>query len=303
MVGYALGRRQPAIFTRLLRGISVIDFKPGLLRRLLRALLTILGTLLLVGLIALLALSIFFARAFFLDMDTGAMSSHGALATLLQSTLASYVSLDPGVTALLLPALCLGSIALFFLPFTLTVQARMTRALLAYPSRSPEARRYALRPAMELLSFHTITIFFIAVLAISFTNVGAVSILPASLPYVSWRSIIYVTALLLPYLLLIDLPYRRGIARWRATRLHDLLLRRNEIARRLNRVTPQPVDQNDLRVVHDYLTWQYYRTLEGETKETPIAPFSIEGRLLALALTILTGILLDQINQLLHGLM
>lgn len=303
VVGYALGRRQPAIFTRLLRGISVIDFKPGLLRRFLRALLTILGTLLLAGLIALLALSIFFARAIVLDMNTGVMSSHGALATLLQSTPASYVSLDPGITAILLPVLCLGIIAIFFLPFTLTVQARMTRALLAYPSRSPEARRYALRPAMELLSFHTITLFFIAVLAISLTNFGAASLLPASLPPVSGRFIIYVLAIGLPYLLLIDLPYRRGIARWRATRLYDLLLRRNEIARRLSRITPQPVDQNDMRVVQDYLTWQYYRTLEGEAKETPTAPFSIEGRILALALTILIGILLDQINQVLHGLL
>ena len=303
VVGYALSRRQPAIFTRLLRGISVIDFKPDLLRRILRALLTLLGTLLLAGLIALMALSIIFARAFFLDTHTGAMSSHGALASLLQSTPASSVSLDPTFTAILLPALCLGIIVLFFLPFTLSVQARLTRALLAYPEHSPEARRYALRPALELLSFHTITLFFIAVLAISFTNVGAASILPASLPSVSGRFIVYVAAIVLPYLLLIDLPYRRGIASWRAARLHDLLLRRNEVARRLSRVTPQPVDQNDLRVVQDYLTWQYYRTLEGEVKATPTAPFSLEGRALALALTILTGILLDQINQLLHGLM
>ena len=303
VVGYALARRQPAIFTRLLRGISVIDFKPGLLRRILRALLTILGTLLLAGLIALLALSIIFARTFFLDTHTGAMSSHGALASLLQNMPANSLSLDPTFAAILLPALCLVIIALFFLPFTLSVQARMTRALLAYPDRFPEARRYALRPAMELLSFHTITLFFIAVLAISFTNVGAAAILPALLPAVSWRFIVYVAAIVLPYLLLIDLPYRQGIARWRAARLRDLLMRRNEIARRLSRATPQPVDQNDMRVVQDYLTWQYYRTLEGEVKETSTAPFSIEGRALALALTILTGILLDQINQLLHSLL
>ncbi len=303
VVGYALERRQPNLFIRALRVTGVTEIKPGPLRRSLRVLLTILGTLFLAGLLALLALSILLARAFFLNPhNSAAPDIKSSMTTLLQSSISPLSQLDPKLLIIALPVLCLSMIALFFLPFTLSVQARMTRVLLAHPERSAEARRYALRPALELLSFHTITLYFAALLANSFWNFGADSIWPA-LPVITWRLLVYIAALALPYLLLIDLPYRQGITRWRATRLRDLMRRRLEIAQRLSHATPQPADQTDLRAIQDYLTWQYYRTQEEEVRATPSAPFSIERGVLALALTIITGFLLDWVNGFLHGLL
>jgi hypothetical protein len=102
--------------------------------------------------------------------------------------------------------------------------------------------------------------------------------------------------------LLVDLPFREGIARWRNGKLHELALRRNEIAQRLSHSQPQAADQTDLRTIQDYLTWQYYRTQESEVRDTTTAPFSIERLLLAALLSVLGGIALEQLNQLLHNL-
>ncbi len=302
VVGYALERRHTNIFGKALR---ISDTRPGALRRILRLLTTLLGIIFFAGLVTLLAFSILFARNFLLDLSSGAISgAEDYTATLLAAVLGHALPLEDNYfITVLLPVLCLGMIALFYLPFTLVVQARMTRVLISHPAHFPEARRYALRPALELLSFHAITLFFLAALALSFLNFGTASLLPASWPPVSERLLIYIIAFALPYLLLIDLPYRRGIARWRAARLQELTRRRNEIAQRLSRATPQPADQPDLRTIQDYLTWQYYHTLESEAKEVPSAPFPIERRILALALTILGSIALDQINTFLGGLL
>jgi hypothetical protein len=303
VVGYALERRQPNLFARALRVTGIIEIKPGLLRSSLRVLLALLGTLFLAGLIALLALGVLLVRAFFLNLHSSAgAGAHDVMITLLQSSIRPLPALDPNLLLIAPPVLCLSMIALFFLPFTLSVQARMTRTLLTHPERSAEARRYALRPALELLSFHIITLYVAALLANSFWNFGATPIWPA-LPVITWRLLIYIAALVLPYLLLIDLPYRQGITRWRASRRRELARWRNEIAQRLSHAAPQPADQTDLRAIQDYLTWQYYRSQEEEVKATPSAPFPIERGLLALALTIITGFLLDWINGFLHGLL
>jgi hypothetical protein len=303
LVGYALTRRRSVAFTRTLRASVTAPTGVGPLRLILRVLLTTLGTLFLIGLVGLLALTIFVARDFFgFPRTSSAQDVAGYMTSFVQSTLGQSFAVNPAVLAALFPIACLVLIALFFLPFTVSVQARMVKSLMGHRTRSPEARRYALRPAMELLSFHTITLFFAAILANSVYNLGADDVLPPGWPFVSARLLVYVGALVLPYLLLVDLPYRVGMARWRNARLHELALRRNEIAQRLSRSQPQATDQTDLRTIQDYLTWQYFRTQEGEVKDAPSAPFSIERRLLALILTILLGIALDQINQLLHSL-
>jgi len=304
VVGYALEHRRALLFTRALRASSANKSGPGPLRVILRVLLTTLGSLFVIGLVGLLVLTVLLARTFFANVHSGGAQDAGAtMISLAQTTLGQPLPVDGYFLAATLPIICLLLIALFFLPFTLSVQARMSRALFAQPARSPEARRYALRPALELLSFHTITLFVVTILANSVYNFGADSVLPAGWPFVSGRALIYVGALALPYLFLVDLPYRQGIARWRSAKLRELGLRRNEIAQRLSRAQPQALAQTDLHTIQEYLTWQYYRTLESEAKDVPAAPFSVERRTLALILTILGGFLLSQINAALYSLL
>lgn len=303
IVGYALTRRQSMVFTRTLRASIDVKTSPGVLRFLLRVLLTTLGTLVLIALLGALPLTVLVARTFFATPHTS--SAHdigGYMMNLVQRTLSQSFQPDPRFFLLLVPVVGLLLIALFFLPFTLSVQARLTRGLFGHRTRSPEARRYALRPTLELLSFHTLILLSAVLLANSVYNLGADPILPSGWPVVSQRLLVYAAALLVPYLLLVDLPFREGMARWRSARLRELGLRRSEIAQRLSRSQPQATDQTDLRTLQDYVTWQYYRTQESEVRDTPSSPFAIGRLLLALVLAILGGIALDWVNQLLHSL-
>ncbi len=303
VVGYALARRQSMTFTPTLRASVSARTGPGPLHAIGRALLATLGTLVMIALIGVLALTAFAAQAFFADTSS-AQDIGGYMSNLVQANLGQPLPLqmDPTFFTLIFPATSLLLIVLFFLPFTLSVQARLARALMGHSTRSPEARRYALRPALGLLWFHSVTLLFAALLANSFYNLGADSILPSDWPSVSLRLLVYVGALMLPYVLLVDLPFREGMARWRSVRLRDLALRRNEIAQRLSRSQPQAADQTDLRTLQDYVTWQYYRTQESDVKDAPAAPLSLQRRTLALLLAILGGIALDWLNQLLHTL-
>jgi hypothetical protein len=303
ILGYALIRRQSRLFTQTLRASISVTARPGVLRMALRVLLMTLGTLLLLALAGLVALIVFVGRAFFTDTAASSAQSIGSyLTSFVQTNLGQTFQTDPAFFTLIFPISALLMVVLFFLPFTLSVQARLVRALMGQRAHSPEARRHALRPALELLSFHTVTLVFIALLINSIANAGAESVVPRDWPFVSLRLLIYAGALVVPYVLLVDLPFREGMARWRTSRLHDLALRRNEIAQRLSRSQPQATDQTDLRALQDYMTWQYYRTQESDVKETSSAPFSPGRGILALLLAALGGIALEQLNQLLHSL-
>jgi hypothetical protein len=307
VIGYALAQRKRTPFAKTLRTTDALDLEhqPGALRGFLRGFLTTMGTLFVVGLASLLALAVFLARDLFASLHDGTGQNVSvSLANLLQTTSGQTLAANDAYALTIgLPVICLVFVALFFLPFTLSVQARLTRELIAYPSRSAEARRYALRPALDLLLFHTITLLLLALLVNIAFNLGAGSVLPPAFPPVSARLLIYLAALILPYVLLVDLPYREGIARWRGTILRELGLRRNEIAQRLSRAQPQALEQADLRTIQDYVTWQYYRTQESEVKHTPSAPFSLSRWLLALILIVLVGIALDQLNGLLFNVL
>jgi hypothetical protein len=303
IVGYAVTRRKSILFTQTLRASISARLSPGPLRIFLRGLLTLLGTLCTLALLGIIALTVFAAQSFLSTSHTGsAQDIAGYMNSLILTYLGQNFQLDPVAFLLLVPIVGLVIVTLFFLPFTFTVQAGLTRALFTHPTSSPQARRYALQPALELLSFHSITLLFLAVLANSIANLGVASVLPSGWPLVSQSVVVYVAALIVPYVLLVDLPFREGMARWRSARLHDLTLRRSEIAQRLSRSQPQATDQTDLRTFQDYIIWQYYYTQEGEVKDTSAAPYSWQRLALWLVLAIIGGIALDQINQLLHSL-
>jgi hypothetical protein len=302
IAGYTLTQRQSMLFTRTLRASVNAKTSLGLRRIVLRVLLTTFGLLLAAALAAVLVITGLVAAVFFTEPHTGSQDIGSYLANIAQANLGQNFQIDPMFTTLLFPIIGLLLTALFFLPFTLSVQASLVRALLGHPTRSPETRRSALQPALEVLSFHITTLLFIVILANSIANLGADTLLPAGWPLVSARLLVYIAALLVPYLLLVYVPFREGITRWQNAMLHELALRRNEIAQRLSRVQPQSNEQADLRTIQEYLTWQYYRTQETEVKETSSAPFSFERSTLVVILAILGAIALEQINQLLHTL-
>jgi hypothetical protein len=60
-------------------------------------------------------------------------------------------------------------------------------------------------------------------------------------------------------------------------------------------------NQPELLALQEQVSWLFSRAQEEEVKEVPAAPFSTEGRLLALVLTIATAFLLNQLNGFLGG--
>jgi hypothetical protein len=303
VLGYAFERREALYFAKAQRVPRVLASHLGPLRSLLRAFLTSVGALFLPGLLGMLVLTVLFAYAFFTN-PTGPTTQDvpGAMTAAFSAALGGLLpQQDPLLLTLALPLFSLLAIALIFLPFTLTVQIRLSLELLGHPAHGPEIRRSHLLPALQLLLFHTITVFLLVILATSVFQAGDIVILPDVLPILTVRALSYVGALILPYLVLIDLPFRRGIARWRAARLSELRSNRATVRQGVNQTLPQVGNQAELWQLQEQVSWLFFRAQEAEVKEVSSTPFSTEGRLLALALTIVTGFLLNQLNGFLDG--
>lgn len=298
VLGYAFERRVALYFAKAQRVPRVIASRLGPLRSLLRAFLTLVGALFLVGQLGMLVLTALFARAFFTNQPSVTLQNlPGAMTSAFKTVLGNLPPLqDPLLLTLALPLFSLLTVALLFLPFTLTVQLRLSLELLGHPGRGPEIRRSHLLPALQLLFFHTITALLLVILATSILRSSDSMLLPNVLPILTARWLIYAGALILPYLLLIDLPFRRGIARWRAARLSELRRNRATLRQGENRTLPQVGNQAELLALQEQVSWLFFRAQEAEVKEVSATPFSTEGRLLALVLTIGTAFLLNELN-------
>jgi hypothetical protein len=303
VLGYAFERREALYFAKAQRVPRVIASHLGPLRSLLRAFLMIAGALFLAGLLGILVVTVLFTFAFFSNPTSSTSQDFaGTMTTAFSSALGGYLpQQDPLLLTLALPLCSLLAMALLFLPFTLTVQIRMSRELLGHPGHGPELRRSHLLPALQLLLFHTITLFLLALLATSIFHTGDTALWPNVLPILTVRALLYVGALILPYVLLIDLPFRQGIARWRAARLSELRRNRAAVRQGANQTLPQVGNQAELLALQEQVSWLFFREQEAEVKEVPSTPFSPEGRLLALALSIVTGLLLNELNGFLVG--
>src|SRR5262249_21110984 len=148
----------------------------------------------------------------------------------------------------------------------------------------------------------TITLFLAALLTTSILHSGDTALWPV-LPILTARALIYAGALILPYVLLIDLPFRQGIARWRAARLNELRRNRANVRQGVNQTLPQVGNQPELLALQEQVSWLFFREQEVEVTEVSAAPFSAEARLLALLLTIVTAFLLNGFNGFLSGLL
>jgi hypothetical protein len=304
VLGYAFERREAAYFAKAQRVPRAVARRLGPLRSLLSAFLTVVGALLLLGLIGMLAITVLFARAYFANPSSAtAQDVPGSMTAAFHALPGGLLpqQASPLLLTIALPLFSLLAIALLIFPFTLTVQLRMSLELLGHPAHGPEIRRSHLVPALQLLTFHTITLFLLAILTTSIFHVGDTVLFPSVLPVLTVRALVYAGALILPYLLLIDLPFRWGIARWRAAKLSELRRNRATLRQGINQTLPQVGNQAELLALQEQVSWLYFRAQEDEVKEVSATPFSTEGRLLALVLTIATAFVLNELNGLLGG--
>jgi hypothetical protein len=113
--------------------------------------------------------------------------------------------------------------------------------------------------------------------------------------------VLLLLAAVLPYLLLIELPYRLGLQRWQQRWLQNLTSRRAELEshmRRLSAADPRSGEQNaseeNLRAMqYDLVLLQFYRNKIEETERTPTAPFALRHVLALLAVGIVLAIAVD----------
>lgn len=201
-------------------------------------------------------------------------------------------------------AVSLALIILLGLPAVLVALARDAAELAGTPSWVPDARRYALAPTLALVAPVT------GALAIALwlaspgdpQRVTLFEIRVGDLPFaLTLRAIVLLAALALPYALLVALPFRLGMRRWRRAWLSDLASRRAEVeshVRRLSAADPrsgaQDTSEENLRAMqYDLVLLQFYRDKMAEAAKTRFGPFRLASAAVALLIAVATALLLD----------
>lgn len=212
------------------------------------------------------------------------------------------VQLTGGIlyVALVLPAAaCFCALVLMAVPFALVALVRYAREMASNPYWVPKARRYGLGPALTVLIFCT------ALLLSVIAGVGSAfgwqhialfsfSVGTVSLGKLTVRGLVLMLGGVLPYLLLLDLPYRLGIRHWRAQRLADLETRRADLESQVRRLATQEATDEMLRAMqYDLVLLQFYKTQMDEARATSTAPFRVEGRVIAAVLAVVGALALD----------
>ncbi len=206
--------------------------------------------------------------------------------------------------------ICLAALLLVALPLLLVGQGRLTAELASIPSWVPAARRYALKPALGVLGFLTaglLIAMYAAATAVGLADRSHALVLlvtPFFEAMVTWRTVLLLLAVVLPYLLLVELPFRLGLQRWQQRWLQNLTSRRAELEshmRRLSAADPRSGEQNaseeNLRAMqYDLVLLQFYRNKIEETERTPAAPFTLQHALVLFAVGILLAIAVDNVD-------
>jgi hypothetical protein len=208
----------------------------------------------------------------------------------------SFLAAAAGVAALLLLAA----------PVLLITLARAVVELGGGPGWAPSARRYALAPALATLA--PVIVALLVAIWFAATNSGWQNTTFFSLSLGSFsiaatlRGLALLLGILLPYLLLIELPYRIGIRRWRRAWLRDLTDRRADVeshVRRLSAADPdsgaQDTSDENLRAMqYDMVLLQFYQSKTHDIQRTPRGPYSPRRTVVALILVVALALLLDQ---------
>jgi hypothetical protein len=200
-----------------------------------------------------------------------------------------------------------GALALIALPLLLVSAYRLATEMFWHRAWVPSARRYTLTPALTLIAFLTSLTLAGALVLSGQMRLDHQTLLDVSgdvSTQVTWRFPLVALALLLPYLALLEGPYRLGMRRWRRFWLVTLTQRRVELEAHLRRLSASDpktgeqdtTDENLRAMEYDLVLLQFYRAKLDETTRTPEAPFSRRRTLLLLSVLLLLALIVDSIG-------
>ncbi|HET9111175.1 MAG TPA: hypothetical protein VFN78_10150 [Ktedonobacterales bacterium] len=172
---------------------------------------------------------------------------------------------------------------------------------------APAARRYALTPALATLSYLTGGLVALAWLLADRLGLAQRALVSSALidgaPHliISERAPLLALALALPYLALIELPFRLGLGGWRRAWLRDLRARRTTIEAHVRRLSaPDPTtgapdtSEETLRIMqYDLVLLQFYSTRIAEAERASAAALGLGGALAVLLIIVVGALLLD----------
>jgi hypothetical protein len=118
---------------------------------------------------------------------------------------------------------------------------------------------------------------------------------------ISLRSVALLLALLLPFILLVELPFRQGMSKWQKAWLGDLATRRADVEshiRRLSVIDPrsgaQDTSEENLRAMqYDLILLQFYQGKIDEAMKVRRVPESSRAAGVALLIVVVASVVLD----------
>jgi hypothetical protein len=221
---------------------------------------------------------------------------------ILATTLAANLLL-----AVFLPAavVSFASVVLLALPVYLVTLLRSTAELAGGASWIAPARRYVLAPV--LTSLVPVEAALLAGTWLATTAAGwprdalytltlngtALSLTP--------RALALFLVLVLPYALLVELPYRIGVAHWRRSWLRDLAERRADVESHVRRLSvPDPEsgtqdtsDENLRAMQYDMVLLQFYQSKMEDVRRTPGGPYALGAVVFAIVVFAIVALGLD----------
>ena len=230
----------------------------------------------------------------------------GQLAALAPTTADAWLSQVGNLLAILLsPATLVASLAVVALALPVLVVSVYRFVVELGGSRrwAPGARRYALGPALGALAWPAGALVGFTWLLSGGAGLDAITlaqgVIVGAPVIVTARAIPLALALALPWLLLIETPFRVGLERWRRVWLRDLRTRKSATeshVRRLSAPDPhtgaQDTSEKTLRAMqYDLVLLQFYTARIEEAERASSSPLS-RGGVIFMALFVIVGALL-----------
>ncbi len=179
------------------------------------------------------------------------------------------------------------------LPATLTYQAQLARDLAGSPRQMPHARRVMLPFALGALGVHTFVALSVTLVALALfgrlpgplTRLGGVAI--------TWQGVIIASVIFALYLAAVEVPFRAGMARWRAGRLAAIDTGKHELTAKLNRLAPEPEAATDDVTTMQYSVarLQYLRLQEDDARHESMGAFAPVATLFAALIVLIIAAL------------
>jgi hypothetical protein len=193
------------------------------------------------------------------------------------------------------------------LPALLVSALRFAAEMGAARRWAPSARRYGLVPAVATLGYLTGALVALAWLLAGRMGLAQHALMTviyaAGAPplIVSERVALVALALALPYLALIELPFRLGLRAWRRVWLHDLRSRRATIEAHVRRLSapdprtgaPDTSDETLRAMQYDLILLQFYAARIEEAERASASPLGLGATLAVLLIVVAGALLLD----------